>query len=108
MTVENAELRPNQKSQGDMVAAVLSSDLPNGRRLGSDGELSRVTLVEIKFLDPTAHWSTEQGWGSDGMTLVDSEFLVAGLDCDFHESCLWEQSISLSEGDLDTTRNSAL
>jgi hypothetical protein len=91
MTVEDSELWLNRKYQGDMVAS-LSSYLPNG---GSDGKLSWYTLVRDKvsvslmFFNTTAHWATEQGWGSDGMTLVDSKFLVSGFDWDFHESAAY-------------------
>jgi hypothetical protein len=91
MTVEESELWLNQNFQGDMVAS-LSSYLPNG---GSDGKLHWYTLVRDKvsvnlvYFNTTAHWATEQGWGSDGMTLVNSKFVVSGFDWDFHENAAY-------------------
>lgn len=91
MTVEESELWLNQNFQGDMVAS-LSSYLPNG---ASDGKLSWSTLVRDKvsvhlvYFNTTAHWATEQGWGSDGMTLVNSKFVVSGFDWDFHENAAY-------------------
>jgi hypothetical protein len=91
MTVEESELWLNQKYQGDMVAS-LSSHLPNG---ATDGKLSWYTLVRdtvsvnLMYFNTTAHWATQDGWGSDGMTLMDSKFLISGFDWDLHETAAY-------------------
>ena len=81
----------NGKFQGDMVAS-LSSSLSNG---GSDGKLFWYTLVRdrvsvnLMSFNTTAHWSTQHGWGTDGMTLTNSKFLASGIDWNFYESAAY-------------------
>lgn len=42
--------------------------------------------VNLVYFNTTAHWYTEQGWGSDGKTVVDSTLLMSGFDWDLYES----------------------
>lgn len=87
MTVDESALWLSQEYKGDLVAS-LSSTLPNS---GSDGKICWYTCVRdhnyhnLMYFNTTLAWSSINGWGRDGHTLIDSTFLISNFDWDFHQ-----------------------
>jgi hypothetical protein len=69
--------------------AALSSYLRDG---GSDGDLHWYTFIQDKalmnlmYFNTSTLWASQDGWGSDGMTLVESRLVTSVIDWDFHEA----------------------
>jgi hypothetical protein len=95
LTVDQSELWLNQKFQGDLIAS-LSSSLSSG---GSDGTVLWNTFVrdEVQtsamYFNTSLMWSSQDGWGSDGKTLMNSKFLISSYDWDIHQSAQYGKNM---------------